>query len=584
MNLGRPLSDLIGPVVDPDVYIIWKQLPKKAVTWLDRVFQRAGIPPDEVRDQIKFAVFQRVYETDLKDARNLGPIAQYQLIQLLSALFRSGGYEPVQFSIEPEAEEDFDSDPKFNQVAPESLSQLLDHYLARVQIHFDLNDRVEIVRMRSELFTDDPASLQEVGDVFGVTRERIRQILKKLDDYVIMDFDSLPILDEIVTIAFDSESESEFEAKCSELYVTDYKSVSLRRLMAICRAYNRTDLIAEIAEIDERWALNKNEKAEVIAKLRSIRGNSGLIDVELFADTHELDLKEARDLIVSVYPRTLFFDRYCLARTENLNPVTETTLFLLLKTYPGISLGNLLIGIKRRSRRRGDAITIPDDALVQMIHLLAGETPLAQNMLDGIINEPSLDTHDSWLLQTLGNTEKKYMHASEILTLAIQDGMNLGSISQYLSTSAFIFSPIARSGMYALLDQNPNEQEIRNYRSIAVAMLPENLYDYFFEDSKLTVDMRLNVQAASSGSLIPPSDLLDLVKGFEFSLSCDCGELRTDQSLKVQKTFWVSISPFARHLLDTGNYKINSSMQMSLDFGLKVAELKHNHGMQDQNT
>ena len=176
------------------------------------------------------------------------------------------------------------------------------------------------------------------------------------------------------------------------------------------------------------------------------------------------------------------------------------------------------------------------------------------------------------------------MHASEILTLAIQDGMNLGSISQYLSTSAFIYSPIARSGMYALLDQTPNEQEIRNYRSIALAMQPENLYDYFFEGSELVVKMRLNVQAASSGSLIPPSDLLDLVKDFEFSLSCDCGELRTDQSLKVQKTFWVSISPFARHLLESGNYKINSSIQMSLDFNSRVAVLNHNFGPQGQNT
>lgn len=575
MSLGRPLSDLIGPDVNLDTYIIWRQLPQKVVRWLDRVFMSAGIAPAEVNDQIPFSIFSRVFETDLKDARNVGPVAQYQLIQLLSTLYQSGGYNAGELDFEPEAVGDFEADPSFSQVAPESLSQLLEHYLARVQIHFDLNDRIEIVRMRSELFTDDPASLQEVGDLFGVTRERIRQILKKLDDYVVMDFESLPILDEIVTIAHDAESESEFESSCSEFYVTDYRSVSLQRLMAICRTYNRTDLIEVIEEINERWASNQNEKAEVISKLRSIRGNSGLIDVQLFADTHELDVMDARGLIVSVYPRTLFFDRYCLARTENLNPVTETTLFLLLKTYPGISAGNLLIGIKRRSRRRGDAITIPDKALAQMIHLLAGEIPLAQNMLDGIIKNPSLDTHDAWLLETLGKTDKKYMHASEILTLAIQDGLNLGSISQYLSTSAFIYSPIARSGMYALLDQTPNEQELRSYRSIALAMQPENLIDYFFEGSHLLVNMRLNVQTASSGSLIPPSDLLDLVKDFKFSLACDCGGLETDQALKVTATFWHSISPFIRHLLESREYKINSEIQMSLDFSSKVAILSH---------
>ena len=575
MNLGRPLSELIGPDVNPDVYIIWRQIPQKAVKWLDRVFMSAGIAPSEVNDQIPFSIFSRVFETDLKDARNVGPVARYQLIQILSSLFLSGGYKAEEMDLEIEAEEDFEADPEFNQVAPESLSQLLEHYLARVQIHFDLDDRIEIVRMRSELFTDEPASLQEIGDLFRVTRERIRQILKKLDDYVVLDFESIPILDEIVTVAHDADSESEFEVKCSELYATDYKSVSLRRLMAICLAYNRADLIDVISEIDERWASNQNEKAEVIAKLRSIRGNSGLIDVQLFADTHDLNLEQARELIAAVYPRTLFFDRYCLARTVNLNPVTETTLFLLLKTFPGISAGSLLIGIKRRSRRRGDAITIPDRALEQMIHLLAGEPPLAQNMLEGMIKDPSLDTHDSWLVETLRKTDKKYMHASEILALAIQDGINLGSISQYLSTSAFIYSPIARSGMYALLDQSPNEQELRGYRTIALAIQPENSIDYFFEGTNLLVKMRLNVQTASSGSLIPPSDLLELVKDFRFSLACDCGGLETDQALKVSATFWHSISPFIRHLLESREYKIDSEIQISLNFGSKVAELKH---------
>jgi hypothetical protein len=588
VSLGRPLADLIGPGISPLEVISWKQVPSKAVRWLDRLFQKAGIEASEVRDEIPFSVFFKIYEFDLRDAKGIGPVSQHLLISILTTLYETSGYQTSGTKVFSDVSAlaaldslDFNEEHlpvSFDEqlhAAPSTLLGLLEHYLARVQIHFDLEERIEMVRMRSALFSDEPATLQEIGDEFGISRERIRQILRNVDKYVISEFDSIPILDKVTEIAASSKDVVEFEKTCTFCVETNYQAISLSRLMAICRAYNRVDLVERISQVNKTWVAELNNEVELTSKLRSIRGNSGLIDIHLFAGSNSLTPEDAIRLIVSTYPRTLFFDRYCLTRTLRTNPVTETTVYLLLKTFPGISIENLLVGIRRRSRRRGDEITIPDAALVQLIYKLAGNPPTAEGMEKGLLEKPKLDTHDRWLVQTLSATDKKFLHASEILIAAINDGLNLGSMSSYFSTSAFVYPPIPHSGVYALLDQNPSEYEVRSHRSIALAMQPENWYQHNFDNGKLIVEMRLNVQTAAGGSLTPPAELLEIVKGLEFSIGCECGGLVTDQILKVKNTFWFSLSPVIRHLLEIGIYRINSTIKITIDFDLKTALLSH---------
>ncbi len=61
---------------------------------------------------------------------------------------------------------------------------------------------LEIFNMR--IFSDDPATLQEIGDRYGISRERVRQIekslIKKLREFFkreIPDFDSYAFKDEV---------------------------------------------------------------------------------------------------------------------------------------------------------------------------------------------------------------------------------------------------------------------------------------------------------------------------------------------------------------------------------------------------
>jgi RNA polymerase primary sigma factor len=64
-----------------------------------------------------------------------------------------------------------------NAVAPETTvaSHLLNEAIRDVLSQLDDRDR-EVVKMRFGLETGKPATLDEVGRMFGVTRERVRQI------------------------------------------------------------------------------------------------------------------------------------------------------------------------------------------------------------------------------------------------------------------------------------------------------------------------------------------------------------------------------------------------------------------------
>ena len=96
MSLGRPLAELIGPDISPLEVISWRQVPSKAVRWLDRLFQRAGIEASEVRNEIPFSVFYKIHESDLRDAKGLGPVSQFLLISILTTLYKSDGYNSAE--------------------------------------------------------------------------------------------------------------------------------------------------------------------------------------------------------------------------------------------------------------------------------------------------------------------------------------------------------------------------------------------------------------------------------------------------------------------------------------------------------
>jgi len=74
----------------------------------------------------------------------------------------------------------------------------IEEKVAKKEIEELLHNKIEM-----RIFSDDPATLQEIGDRYGISRERVRQIekslIKKLREFFkreVSDFDSYAFKDE----------------------------------------------------------------------------------------------------------------------------------------------------------------------------------------------------------------------------------------------------------------------------------------------------------------------------------------------------------------------------------------------------
>jgi RNA polymerase sigma-32 factor len=85
-------------------------------------------------------------------------------------------------------------------VAKKEIEELLHN---KIEIFKKKMNKRELEIFNARIFSDDPATLQEIGDLYGISRERVRQIekslIKKLRDFFkreISDFDSYAFKDE----------------------------------------------------------------------------------------------------------------------------------------------------------------------------------------------------------------------------------------------------------------------------------------------------------------------------------------------------------------------------------------------------
>jgi RNA polymerase sigma-32 factor len=72
-----------------------------------------------------------------------------------------------------------------NRVAKKEMSSLLNQKIAEFRTH--MTDR-ELEIFDKRIFSDTPVTLQEIGDKYGISRERVRQVeknvVKKMRDYL----------------------------------------------------------------------------------------------------------------------------------------------------------------------------------------------------------------------------------------------------------------------------------------------------------------------------------------------------------------------------------------------------------------
>ncbi len=151
--------------------------------------------------------FQLMREKERLEAQGIVPapkllaerldVREKDVVEMQQRLSSSGAEVSLDTPIGPAAGESSSSAPRFVDQLPAAL-EAPDEALARDQLLGMLEGRLpdfqktlserEVKILRERLLADEPRTLQEVADDYGLTRERVRQIetqlLKKLRDFV----------------------------------------------------------------------------------------------------------------------------------------------------------------------------------------------------------------------------------------------------------------------------------------------------------------------------------------------------------------------------------------------------------------
>jgi hypothetical protein len=460
---------------------------------------------------------------------------------------------------------------------PKDLAEILDLIEIRISEEFGLNSRVYIVKNRSYIFTDQIKTLDEIGQVFDITRERVRQIMAKVEDFKISDLKEIPALEQIVERAIECETEEEFIEWAENSEVTNHVPISIHRLKAICNIFEFYELEDRLTdkywEIYETEQENNETNQKILNEILKRRKNHPIVDLNVVAKKFQKDIKEVQKIALLKYPRASFFEGWALAKTQNHDPEIIKNLYLILKYLPDTNLNQILVGLKRSNRNKAKAV-IPDKVLRGLIAIEAGNPPSNKQLEKSLLTEPEISRYDKWLLDLFLKSESGVLHGSEVITAGVANEYPIGSVSKYLNDCPFLYKP--ELGMYALLNVQVPESFVQMHKQIVLSAQEKTKIEYEFVQDLIKVKVKPNSSTLSGGVLFPDRALAEMIRDFAFEFRCTCGKLESKSKATYTKNaFWKSFSPLTNHLRKHGDFELGDAYTFFLDFNNLTATLEH---------
>ncbi len=575
----RSICQLIDIPENSRVFVQWRYFPSRVGRLIEKLLKSSGVDSAKYKDGIPFSIFAHVFESDLDYTPGIGPINKHLV---LSVLKETQMYEDKKLEVhenyrgtntykkETDAK---DSLENYRWLPPQNLYEILDLAESRINEEFKFNDRILIVKNRSSIFTENPKTLDEIGQVFGITRERVRQIMSNVDAFTVRDIDEIPVLEHIAKLALSSNSEEDFQIWTESSEVTNYEKLSIQRLRAICKFFNFNELAESLSEKDWDFFELALEDRSIVNEIVALRQNGSIVNLELLVKKYARTLSEIQEIASSKYPRSTFFENWALAKTKSHDPEILKNLYLILERLPNATIDRILEGLQRADRKKTTSL-VPKRVLRGLVLAVAGNPPSTSKLERTLLYTPDISRYDNWLLKLLQSSESGLMHSSEIYSAGISEGLPAGSISKYLNDCPFLYKPA--SAIYALLDREFSAQAISVHRQIVLDSQNKATIQHEFVGDKLRVIVTPNAANLAGGVLFPEVELKTMVKDFTFSMACSCGELRTKSQIKISSgAFWRSFAPFTRHLFDSENFKLGQTYSLLLDFDQSIATLEH---------
>jgi len=433
---------------------------------------------------------------------------------------------------------------------------------------------LKMLKHRHQAFGEPGKTLDEIGKEWGITRERVRQIVDPLMEVSIPLEREFPALKEALDLFMECNDEEEFAevVQRNEIFSGEY--VTWQRLRGLCRILSLNLLADKVYEKYFEWEENFGSRSKIKTQIKKDRSKFGLYDLKVISKKYEVDENRAFKVITEIYPRSIKSGSLVLARTQNLSSMFENSIVKQLKVKSPLDVKELVVGLKRTGKQRDVPLIGSFGDLSELIRELAGDPPNYLIASKNLIDEIEFQTIENWLIEIFSETNLGILHSNEIVNFALRDRhINISSLNKYLFDS-----PIIRShggSIYSLVGTQVHQDLLDSYTRIIreTRQASEILYE-MIDASKGLLSVKPNINVISSGIVFLPAEYKQIFEDFEFESLCSCKRLETIQVVKyVQSGFWTGFTAMIRHGFSDHNMTKDSIFKFEFDFGSSTVKL-----------
>ena len=455
-----------------------------------------------------------------------------------------------------------------------NIEDLADAILNRIDAEFPMSERDKaVVCARAEWYTSDPQTLEAIGRDFGITRERIRQIARKFEIEAIEVKGELRFAKLVSELATCSDSLEDFQDKATSNFLTSEEELNLTQCESIMSFLKQTSGWEPFASQLAFWRSHEDEKLEAVSQLSKFRGKMGFIDAGYASRELGLSPSQIVALIKEKYPRSISSRNLVLARTGKIVSTFEACVAKQLILCETLSVEEILAGARRHASMRHDSMPADSSDYVNIIHSLCGNPPNRSAFLKTQLYETDLSESDEWLVGVFKSSSSGLLHRVEITKLAIEAGVNLGSITAYCGSSPFI-RPHS-NGVFSLIGNYPDPVQVATHAELALALVGALEINLEYQGSNILLNLVPNLNTYASGNVLPNREIKEVFAGFAFTPTCSCGPIDSKQVLKLSNAgFWMGFQSIFAHALQKHKFGVSTGYQIFFDFDEKRAILR----------
>ena len=478
-----------------------------------------------------------------------------------------GEIDPDDIKVEVATEIPFERCNSFTELFQELDRELLK--LPKVDVR-----AISMLKHRHHAFGEPGLTLDDIGKEWGLTRERVRQIVDPLMRVKIELDGEIPLLVKAVELFEDCEDEDQFSEKVADDAMFSGESISWQRLWGLTRILSPDNLADRVYQKHLEWEAESGVNSPIRNLIKKDRSKFGLYDLQVISKKYEVTADKAFKVISETYPRSIRCGNLVLARTRNLDTMFENSIAKQLKVVSPLEVSELLKGLHRTGKQRDVSLIGSNADLTNLILTLAGDPPSYEKVADGLIKEVNFQTLEKWLIEIFADANQGILHSNDVVNFALRDkNINVNSVIVYL-----LNSPIMRShgrSLYSLVGTQVTEDQLDAYIQIIRGTSEASQVAYEMSDaSKGILSVKPNINVITNGIVYPPTGYKRLFEGFEFESSCSCGQLETIQAVKFAPSgFWTGFTAMIRHGFSHHQMNKGSTFRFEFDFDNSVVRL-----------